>query len=405
VSFTRAGAIVAALALLAGCGGGSSRTEHGTPPTAPVALIATPAWGLAACGAVPELRSICPTRVPLTRSRQWTMIFHAPTQRFPLALLELESGIVYGGFRERVHRPPILGTTVVLGGELMHLEARAFPGPRARLHAVRNGMANGLRRGPIALGPRAWAGLHGELSLTPSTYAAQGELTDLVVFRWRDGAGDHAVGVNVWEPLTEAVAALRTIVSTLAPAPRGTKARPAGSVDGTPMTTTPSWLAALCAAPTMLRLACPTRVPAGTSEGAYVTIQPSPPSEEPRVTSVTVSIEAPTIPTRTRPQPPWHLELTAGFRSRTRRFARPRPLTRITVPPDYLVTAPVPLGRRDWTTAPGSLVFGDCFGNHLCYRWRQGGRGYQIDLHAWDPVTQTARVLRAIVRSTPAGCR
>jgi hypothetical protein len=32
----------------------------------------------------------------------------------------------------------------------------------------------------------------------------------------------------------------------------------------------------------------------------------------------------------------------------------------------------------------------------------QDGRRYQIDLHAWA-LTQTVQVLRAIVRSTPAG--
>ena len=65
------------------------------------------------------------------------------------------------------------------------------------------------------------------------------------------------------------------------------------------------------------------------------------------------------------------------------------------------VTRPIPLGERAWTASPGRLIFGDCFGNHLCYRWRHDGRRYQIDLHAWEPVTRTVQVLHAIVRSTP----
>jgi hypothetical protein len=81
------------------------------------------------------------------------------------------------------------------------------------------------------------------------------------------------------------------------------------------------------------------------------------------------------------------------------------PLSRLTLPESYVVTRPIPLGQRDWTLLPGRLVFGDCFGNHLCYRWRENGHGYQIDVHAWEPVTQTAHVLRAIVASTPAARR
>jgi hypothetical protein len=166
-------------------------------------MIPTPRWALAACATVAQLRRICPGDVPLTRQRGWTMIFTAPSRRFPLALLELQSGVVWGGFQEGVHRPPILGNTVVLGGQFMRLSARAFPTEGARSVVVRNGMANGPRHRPIALGPRTWFGIRGELSLTPSIYAAQGELADLVVFRWRDAVGDHAVGLNVWEPLTD----------------------------------------------------------------------------------------------------------------------------------------------------------------------------------------------------------
>jgi hypothetical protein len=394
---------VLCLAVLSGCGGQSARPSTSTARPvraalkAPAALISTPSWALAACGTVREVRRFCPARVPVTRKREWTMIFHSPTRRFPLALFELESGVVWGGFEEHVHRPPILGNTVVLGGAFMTLDARAFPAADARPVAVRNGIANGLRRRPIALGPRAWSGLRGELSLTPSSYADEGELSDLVVFRWRDSAGDHAVGVNVWEPLTDAVATLRAIVSTLAHARGGNQARPVASVAGIPMTTTPGWLAALCATEPLLRLACPTRIPAATAAGAYVDVVPTPRSEEPKLTSLLVSVQSATD------RLPFHLELTAGYVASGRRYAARKPISRVTVPRGFVVTRPIPLGRRDWTTRPGTLVFGDCYGNHLCYRWRQNGRGYQIDLHAWDPVAQTAHVLRAIVVSTPAG--
>jgi hypothetical protein len=150
--------------------------------------------------------------------------------------------------------------TLRLGGQFMRLDARAFPTPGARSVVVRNGMANGLRRRPIALGPRTWSMIRGELSLTPSVYAAQGELTDLVVFRWR-AAGVHAVGVNVWEPLTDSVATLRAIVSTLAPQSGAQKALTVAVVDGVPMTTTPQWLRELCRTPPMRASPAPAAFP------------------------------------------------------------------------------------------------------------------------------------------------
>jgi hypothetical protein len=359
---------------------------------------------LAACATVAELRRFCPGMVPLTRQRGWTMIFNAPSRRFPLALLELQSGVVWGGFQERVHRPPILGNTVVLGGQFLRLDAGAFPKPGARSVVVRNGMANGLRRRPVALGPRSWSGIRGELSLTPSIYAAQGELADLVVFRWRDATGDHAVGLNVWEPLAESVATLRAIVLTLAPQPGGQKPRTVTAVAGVPMTTTPVWLRDLCRTGP-LKEACPSRIPAAGSAGAYVDVVPTPPSERPKLRSLLVSVswggEYPN-PRRNRPPRFVHLELTAGRIASADHFAAPVPISRLRVPRSYTATRPISLGTRDWTANPGKLVFGDCYGNHLCYRWRENNRGYQIDLHAWDPVAQTVRVLRAIVLSTPA---
>src|SRR5206468_3606344 len=83
----------------------------------------------------------------------------------------------------------------------------------------------------------------------------------------RDAAGDHAVGLNVWEPLTDSVATLRAIVSTLAPQSGPREPRTVGLVDGVPMTTTPLWLHELCRTPPMLRVACPSRssAPAGAA--------------------------------------------------------------------------------------------------------------------------------------------
>jgi hypothetical protein len=363
-------------------------------------MIPTPSWALAGCASVPELRRFCPSIVPLTRTHQWTLTFLAPSRRYPVAVFQLQSGVQWGGNQEHVHRPPIFGNTVVLGAGFMRLEPRAFPTSRAKPVAVRNGIANGLRRHAIALGHRTWSSIKGELSLTPTVYAAEGALADLVVFRWHDALGDHAVGLNVWEPLTDAVATLHAVVSTLTPQPAVPRARTVARVGGVPMTAAPGWLSMFCRTRAILRVACPSRVPEGGAHAAFVTVVPNPWDKRSKPPSLLVSAEY--ALGRDRPRFV-HLELATGRFPIARRYAPRVPISRLKVPEGYNVTRPISLGERAWTANPGRLVFGDCLGNHLCYRWRQDGRRYQIDLHAWEPVTQTVKVLRAIVRSTPAG--
>ena len=260
-------------------------------------------------------------------------------------------------------------------------------------------MANGLRRRAIDLGRRSWSGIEGELSLTPSLYGANGVLADLVVFRWRDALGDHAVGINVWEPLPDAVATLHAVVSTLTRQPPVPQPRTVAHVGGVPMTVAPRWLSMICRTRPLLQAACPSRVPEGNVRGAFVSIVPRPWGKRPKRPSLLVSAEY----AFGRSHKPFvHLELATGRFPIARRTASRVPIGQLEATNDYIVTRPIPLGERAWTADPGRLVFGDCFGNHLCYRWRQDGRAYQIDLHGWEPVTQTAQVLRAVVRSTPA---
>jgi hypothetical protein len=90
-------------------------------------MMPTPGWALAACASVSELRPFCPSIVPLTRTRQWTLSLIAPSRRYPVAVFQLQSGVQWGGFQEHVHRPPIFGNTVVLGGAFRRLASHAFP--------------------------------------------------------------------------------------------------------------------------------------------------------------------------------------------------------------------------------------------------------------------------------------
>jgi hypothetical protein len=67
----------------------------------------------------------------------------------------------------------------------------------------------------------------------------------------------------------------------------------------------------------------------------------------------------------------------------------------------------VDLGDARWNGRSGRLVLappyprGGINGNHLLFRWREGGTRYQLSLHAWEPLTETVAALRAIVGSLP----
>jgi hypothetical protein len=63
------------------------------------------------------------------------------------------------------------------------------------------------------------------------------------------------------------------------------------------------------------------------------------------------------------------------------------------------------LGTRTWGRKTGVLVlappepFGGESANHLIFRWRDGNTEYALSLHSWEPFTETATILSAVVRS------
>ena len=65
------------------------------------------------------------------------------------------------------------------------------------------------------------------------------------------------------------------------------------------------------------------------------------------------------------------------------------------------------LARVTWGGRRGDLVLwrpypnGGMDGNHLVFRWRDGGVERALTLHEWEPLTEAAATLRAIVESLP----
>jgi hypothetical protein len=256
------------------------------------------------------------------------------------------------------------------------------------------------RSAPVSLGSRHWGGHEGELSVTPTSYPRLSALDDLTVFRWTSLDGPHAVGINVWAPFRQSVQTLHALVDRLARVHSRSATERATSIAGISMKPTPRWVHELCST-ALTRLACPTKLPAMHEGFVYVTTAAG--RTRGRAYDQ-ISVEWVGNNTGKEGTPPpnfGHFDITAGHLVTASRDAPAQRLDSIHIPlQDPL--HPIPIGDRSWTTPKGKLIFGDCFANHICYRWQRGGHRYQIDLHAWPPLTQTAAVLHAIVQSTPS---
>lgn len=58
-------------------------------------------------------------------------------------------------------------------------------------------------------------------------------------------------------------------------------------------------------------------------------------------------------------------------------------------------------GRRGALFLAPSYPVGGQIGGHLAFWWRAHGADYLISIHAWEPLTECEKVLRAMVATTP----
>jgi hypothetical protein len=70
--------------------------------------------------------------------------------------------------------------------------------------------------------------------------------------------------------------------------------------------------------------------------------------------------------------------------------------------------APISFGRVRWADRSGALFLaprfptGGMLGNHLNFTWDERRMQYTLSLHAWEPLTEAAATLRAMVERLPA---
>jgi hypothetical protein len=392
--------------LLVGCSlsGGSQDETSPSPAKSPIPLRHAPIWVRDACGGFPApIRTHCPAMLPASATAGSTLSFVKASPREPINILAFESGGERSG-NQRLNRPPHYVAVALMSGTLdraLPTIFRKLRGPPAGIH---DGLANSVQRRALLIGRRRWGDISGGLELGPSTGRIPLTYFHYLWFRWGTGHDQTAIGLHVWEPFTEVVGTLHALVDRLAPAPPRPLSLPPDSrpLTSPAMTRSPPWLRDACRA-LRTRPICPAEIPVAQPQVDLF----YEPHWKPEQDYLSVSWGTPHGIAFTENHPPQflHIDLTAGDVPIDRRFAHetlhPRDgLMRLTGQGEAGGAA-IPLGHPQWAGVPGTLVLGDCFSNHLCYRWSAGASTYQVDIHGWEPFTQTVSALRRTVESIP----
>jgi hypothetical protein len=297
------------------------------------------------------------------------------------------------------NRPPRYFHVTVRARRLLPGREAAWLRPPLPRYRAGDAVRADTGRAELVGRPR-WFGASRPLILTP--------VRDLAV-RWRVGTVGYEMALHVWAPFRETAPTLRvllgrTLTISRPSAPRRSAEAPS---DGPGWIGTPAWVADACRSLRPLRPACPRSIPLAVSGYVEAEVSRFPLScrgsrGARNLLSVQWSAEDPSHPSRNGPPRFLHLEVSSGTACVRWRFRKPaaRPRIGMMRGRGFVGAEVVPFGRRTWGGRRGVLVLGDCYGNHLCFRWRAAGTAYQIDLHAWEPFPQAVSALRRIVSST-----
>ena len=177
------------------------------------------------------------------------------------------------------------------------------------------------------------------------------------------------------------------------------------------LVSTPEDVLKTCLSVNLVDAACPRRVPLvdGTySVRAWSTAAGS--ETGAGWETLDVSYGHPYLGIRRKNAPPEfaHLVIRAGDLSHAFPFTFPgrdEPAQTITKRPARYRENVIPLGAYDWGGKAGVLILSPPSsgtrspGDHLVFRWRDGGVDYEISLHAWVPLDLARSMLGSIVKS------
>jgi hypothetical protein len=169
---------------------------------------------------------------------------------------------------------------------------------------------------------------------------------------------------------------------------------------------------AYCERSTLLRAACPRLVPrVRAAYGSHLALDPTKRGPRVDIFNLERGGEYPAQPELNRPPRMSHLVIAGGVVERVapifEDLVRARPVRLRNGLMRSKRVRPLSFGRVRWKGLAGDLFLapsyplGGMLGNHLVFRWGVDRR-YLVSLHGWEPLTEAAATLRAIVASTPA---
>ena len=227
--------------------------------------------------------------------------------------------------------------------------------------------------------------LEASLQAGPEAWSFPGYMLFTETGRWR-------IEVQELKGLVETF-----VVDVVAPRPPRAQDKPASAA----MMTMSSGPLRKCRSSTLLKEACPLRVPKAADLNSFVADGAAP------AFNVERGAESPQHPDRNRPPHMLHVFVYGGERG----VPFPHPTNGSARPANGLVPLgrvdPVFLGNVRWSGKAGSLIlapphlFGGMAGNHLIFRWSEDGRSHAVSLHAWEPFLATVETLRRIIQSIP----
>jgi hypothetical protein len=223
------GLVVAVAVTHTACSNGSvshsgARPSAGRPSaTIPAGFIETPKAALKACRRLEILDDGCPPIVPKAPYRNpggpvklFTYFASPPKHGFPTTFSLQWRG--ESPTHPRFNRPPRFVHIVLYAADksVTRFPHAFLTGWPTRAGRIADGDVAELKRSGLALSYVQWNGRRGTLALIPP-YGYGGMQGNHLVIRWCSGGTEFALGLHAWEPFTETVADLRTIVESLPP--------------------------------------------------------------------------------------------------------------------------------------------------------------------------------------------
>jgi hypothetical protein len=176
-----------------------------------------------------------------------------------------------------------------------------------------------------------------------------------------------------------------------------------GRLSPPPLTQISARNLAHCERSALLRPVCPRLIPRVPGYHANLYVEP-----HLDVFNLEHGAEYPRHPELNRPPRMLHVVAVAGGVERLTSFRAPHG-ARGTLVRDGLMrrdrARPIAFGRVRWGGRAGAFYLmpswprGGMLGNHLVFSWQEERRSYALSLHAWEPLTESAQTLRALVES------